>query len=103
MAKNDYNHLDKWIPAKIREFNDKHPKQERPLTLEQLANKAGISRTAIYRWMYDDDRPDEQNAAKICHVLKVPTTEIFAQYTPKKRGRPVGSGKGNPKEVRVKG
>jgi DNA-binding phage protein len=65
MAK-DFNNLNVWIPKQLERVGK---------GVEQLANEAGISRTAIYRWMYDQDRPTTQSMAKIVHVLKVSLSE----------------------------
>jgi transcriptional regulator with XRE-family HTH domain len=75
----DFNHLNEWIPEKLKEVG---------ITLEQLANRANISRTAIYRWLYDADRPTEDSIIVVCRVLGVAPEEGMAQYVPKRVGRP---------------
>jgi transcriptional regulator with XRE-family HTH domain len=75
----DFNHLNKWIPKRLA---------ERGWSVEKLANHSGISRTAVYRWMYDDDRPEEETMLKVCRALDVPLEEGLRQYVPKKKGRP---------------
>jgi transcriptional regulator with XRE-family HTH domain len=79
MAK-DFNNLAKWIPARMKEAGIE--------TVEKLANRAGLSRTAIYRWFYDQDRPSEDSMLKICRVVGVSLEEGLSQYSPKKVGRP---------------
>jgi transcriptional regulator with XRE-family HTH domain len=79
--KKDFNNLNEWIPAQLERVG---------MSVEQLANEAGVSRTAVYRWMYDQDRPTTQNMAKIVHVLKVSLAEGLRQYVPKRTGRPPG-------------
>lgn len=92
MAK-DYNNLPEWLPKHLNRLG---------LTVEQLANRAGISRTAIYYWLYDQCRPDGAALASVCRVLGVPYEEGLQQFTQRPRGRPKGSGSG-PKEVQTRG
>lgn len=104
---NDFNNINKWLGQKLA---------ERGVSVEQLANIAGLSKASLYFYMTDRRRPDEQAMAKICHALsglmvtdlsgntfmqEVPFEEGLRQYTPRKRGRPHGSG-GGARELSVR-
>jgi transcriptional regulator with XRE-family HTH domain len=80
MSQEDYSNLPTWIPEQLKRVG---------LTKEQLAHRAGISRTSVYRYIYDTDRPNSATMMRICCVLKIPAEEGFRQYTPKKNGRPL--------------
>lgn len=75
----DYNHLLKWLPPRIEKLG---------LTKEQFARRCKISRSALYAYLRDEDRPETQTMARICHVLGEPLEAGLRQYTPKKRGNP---------------
>lgn len=78
---NDFNHIADWLRPLL---------DSQGMSVEELAQRAGITRTAIYNYIGDHNRPTEQSMAKICHVLGVPLEEGLRQYTPKKNGRPAG-------------
>ncbi len=79
MMEKDYNRLKTWLPPLMKRAN---------LTAEKLGMKVGVSRTAVYNWMSDSDRPEPETMAKVCRVLGVPLQDGLRQYTPKKRGNP---------------
>jgi transcriptional regulator with XRE-family HTH domain len=86
MAKHrDFSKLRTWLPSQIAAYNQRG---EDVLTLEKLAHRIGKSRTALYRYLYDDDRPTTQTMNLLCQALGVSLTEGLRQYTPKKLGRP---------------
>jgi transcriptional regulator with XRE-family HTH domain len=62
----------------------------------EFAEKARISRSALYHFIEDKRRPTENMIARICKTLGVPVEEGKAQYTPSSMGRPTGS-KNKPK------
>lgn len=77
--------------------------KEAGLTVDKLANRSGISRTAIYKWMYDEDRPTEDSMVKLCHALGVNLQEGLREYVPKRNGRPPQyDDRGKRKGVRIK-
>jgi transcriptional regulator with XRE-family HTH domain len=75
----DFNLLGTWLPPLVKKTG---------LTFEQFARKVKVSRTAIYAYMVDNNRPETQTMVRICRVLGVPLEEGLRQYTPKKRGNP---------------
>ncbi len=77
----DFNNLGSWLPKQLKRYPG-------GISVERLANRAGISRTALYRWMQDQDRPDEQSMIRVCQALGLPPEEGFRQYVPKREGRP---------------
>jgi transcriptional regulator with XRE-family HTH domain len=78
---NDFNSIREWLVPILT---------QKGISNEQLANDAGLSRASVYFYLSDRARPSEQSMIKICQVLGVPPEEGMRQYTPKKRGRPVG-------------
>jgi transcriptional regulator with XRE-family HTH domain len=78
----NFSNLPTWLPRQLNRVG---------LSKEQLAHRAGISRTSVYRYIYDSDRPSEDTMLRICRVLEVPFEEGLRQYTPKKNGRPLGT------------
>lgn len=81
-AEINLNNLGTWLPDKIRAAG---------LTVQEFADRAKLSRSALYHFMKDTRRPDEKTIKQICKALKVPLEEGKAQYTPKVTGRPKGS------------
>ena len=77
----NYNHLDKWLTELL---------DHRQLSVEQLAEAVGLSRSSVYFYLQDKTRPDEDTMVRICNFLGVPLEEGLRQYTPRKRGRPRG-------------
>jgi len=61
------------------------------MSVEELANKSDLSRSAIYFYMTDKNRPSSQAMARICNVLGVSVEEGMRQFTPRKVGRPAGT------------
>lgn len=76
-----FNHLDTWLPDKIRDCG---------LTVQEFADQAGLSRSALYHFMKDKRRPDDRTISKICKFLNLPIEEGKAQYTRNMPGRPKG-------------
>lgn len=73
----DFSNLPIWIPKHLRRLQ---------LSVEQLAHRTGVSRTSIYRYLYDQDRPTEHTMVKMCRALDVPFEEGLRQYTPRRIG-----------------
>jgi transcriptional regulator with XRE-family HTH domain len=82
MSDTDWSNLPYWLPKKIMKTG---------LTVEQVAHRVGVSRTAIYEYLADESRPNEDTALKLSRVLGVKFEEVLAQYVPRKNGRPRGS------------
>lgn len=78
----DRNQLPEWLPSKIAATG---------FTVEQVGNRTGVSRSAMYEYLTGKSRPTSQTALKLSRVLGVAFEEILKQYTPAKRGRPFGS------------
>ena len=89
----DFNNLPTWLPKKIERAG---------LTTEQFANRIGVSRTMVYEYLTDDARPGEQTALRMARFLKIPFEQLLSQYTPKKNGRPHGTGSTSQLKVRKK-
>jgi transcriptional regulator with XRE-family HTH domain len=83
MKEVDFSNLLTWLPRQIKRIG---------LRKEQFAHRVGVSRTTIYRYIYDMDRPTEDTMLKMCRVLEIPLEEGLRQYTPKRNGRPIGGG-----------
>jgi transcriptional regulator with XRE-family HTH domain len=83
MKNPDFSKLPTWLPRQIKRIG---------LRKEQFAHRVGVSRTTIYRYIYDMDRPTEDTMLKMCRVLDIPFEEGLRQYVPKKNGRPAGGG-----------
>ena len=82
MSETDWSNLPYWLPKKIMASG---------FTVEQVAHRTGVSRTAIYEYLTDDSRPNEDTALRLARVLGVKYEELLAQYVPRKNGRPRGS------------
>lgn len=81
MSEINFSHLPTWLPKQLRRVG---------LSAEQLAHEAGVSRTCIYRYIYDQDRPSEKTMLGICRALDITFEEGLRQYSPKKNGAPAG-------------
>lgn len=81
MELKDYSNLGTWLPPLIEKLD---------MSYEQFARAVGVTRSMIYYYIKDRYRPDEQTMIRMCQVLGVPAEEGFAQYTPRKVGRPKG-------------
>jgi transcriptional regulator with XRE-family HTH domain len=77
--KRDYNRIKQWLDPKLK---------EKGLSVEAFARQCGLTRTSIYFFRADKNRPNEQTMIRMCQVLGVPAEEGFAQYTPNQVGRP---------------
>lgn len=88
-----FNRLGEWLPPLLA---------ERHMSVEELANEAGLTRASIYFYLTDKTRPTEENMARICNVLDVPLEEGLAQYTPRKAGPKFRSGRG-PRALTARG
>jgi transcriptional regulator with XRE-family HTH domain len=75
----DYNHLKEYLLPKLEELG---------MSVEQFARAIGKTRTAVYYYLHDKNRPVEEVAAAMAHVLNVPVEEVLRQYTPRRQGRP---------------
>ena len=83
MSDKSWSNLPFWLPKKIRAIG---------LTVEETANRTGVSRTMVYDYLTDAKRPSEDAALRLSRVLGVTFEEILQQYVPKPRGRPRGGG-----------
>lgn len=81
----DYNRIKQWLLPKL---------DTKGVSVEQFSREVGISRAELYFYFADKHRPSEQVMARICHALNVPFEEGLRQYTPRRNGRPRGSGGG---------
>lgn len=90
----DFNNLPVWIPKQCA---------KKEIGIETLAQRSGVSRTAIYKYLYDQDRPSEQTMKRITKALGVSFEEGLKQYTPKRNGRPPGKKSEKTSEVRTHG
>jgi len=79
----DFNNIKQWLQPLLTERN---------LSVEKFAEACGLARPTIYHFFTDRSRPSEQVMVKMCQVLGVPLEEGMRQYTPRRRGRPKGSG-----------
>ncbi|MFN0170760.1 MAG: helix-turn-helix domain-containing protein [Bryobacteraceae bacterium] len=61
---------------------------ERQFSVERFATLCGLTRAAVYFYLRDKTRPEPESMAAMCQVLDVSLEEGFAQYTPKRKGRP---------------
>lgn len=86
---NNFNRIKEWLLPLL---------EERQMSVEDLANEAGITRASIYFYLSDASRPKEGVMIAICRALGRPPEEGLSQYTPKVNGRPRGQGSG-PREV----
>lgn len=75
----DFNHIRQWLDPKLDELD---------LSVESFARQCDLTRTAIYAYRADKNRPSEQTMIRMCQVLGVSAEDGFAQYTPRKKGRP---------------
>ena len=77
----DFNRIQAWLDPQLK---------EKKLSVEAFANLCDLTRTSVYFFRNDKNRPSEQTMIRMCQVLGVPAEEGFAQYTPKPLGRPSG-------------
>ncbi len=75
----DYNRIREWLDPKLDSMG---------ISVEQFANKCGLTRAMVYFYRDDKHRPSTGNMAKMCHVLGVPLEEGLRQYTPRRSGPP---------------
>lgn len=60
----------------------------RKLTVERLARASNVTRTAVYNYTKNINRPTIETLRRMCEALDVPV-ELGLQYcTPSKAGRP---------------
>ena len=48
-------------------------RQQRELSVVEVAERVGVSTAAIYMWETDRGRPRDANVSALCRVLKLPT------------------------------
>jgi transcriptional regulator with XRE-family HTH domain len=60
----------------------------RRMSVEQLAQKSGLTRTAIYNYMARADRPTAQSLHRICEALDLTFDQGLEYCTPAPLGRP---------------
>lgn len=90
MPKKDFNNLKPWLSKLIKDSG---------LPIYKVANRADMSRIALYNWMSDISRPDDESFQKVIRVLANETgrnfsellTEGYSTFTPRQEGRPRGS------------
>lgn len=75
----DFNHLKQWLLPIL---------EQKQISVEDLARAAGCTRSAIYYYISDRNRPSTQKMAAICRVLGVSLEEALQQYTERPVGRP---------------
>ena len=75
----DFNRIKEWLMPKLEAMN---------LSIEEFADATGLTRSSIYNYLCDRNRPDRFAIAKITRVLGVPIEEGLHQYTARPRGRP---------------
>lgn len=90
----DFNNLPTWIPQMAA---------KKGVTIERLGQLSGVSKTAMYNYLYDMDRPSEKTMLKMTRALGIDFEEGLRQYTPKRNGRPPGRKSETTGEVRTKG
>jgi transcriptional regulator with XRE-family HTH domain len=78
----DFNHIKQWILPILESKN---------ISIENLAQATGITRSAIYAYLSDKNRPTTETMRRICSVLNVAAEEGLKQYTERKVGRPAGT------------
>lgn len=76
------NNLREWIQPQLEELQ---------MSVEELANKCGISRAILYAYFSDRHRPSGEIMVRICNALGRPLEEGLQQYTPKRVGRPTSA------------
>jgi DNA-binding XRE family transcriptional regulator len=79
----DYNHIAVWLDPHLIRLG---------LSVEKFADRCQVSRASLYFYLKDTCRPSTGVMARICRVLGVPLEEGLRQFTPRKGGRPAGSG-----------
>lgn len=77
-----YNKIREWLVPLLR---------ERRVSVEWLARRTGVSRTIIYNYLRDVNRPTSRTMLGITRALGVPFEEGLKQYTENKLGAPRGS------------
>jgi transcriptional regulator with XRE-family HTH domain len=55
-------------------------RQNRGLSVAEVADKVGVSSAAIYYWESDRVRPRADNLKAICKVLRLPIRATLAAY-----------------------
>ena len=53
-------------------------RDEKGLTVAQLADKLGVSQVSIYYWESGRVRPRDANLSALCKALKMPVRETMA-------------------------
>jgi transcriptional regulator with XRE-family HTH domain len=58
----------------------RNTRQQRGLSVVEVAEAVGVSTSAIYMWETDRGRPRDENLSALCKVLKLPirTTKELA-------------------------
>lgn len=75
----DFNYIREWLLNLL---------EEKSMSVEELANRVGVTRAAIYLYLRDKARPTEQTMTRICRELGVPPEDGLKRYTHKQIGRP---------------
>jgi len=73
----DFNNIEGWLKPQLEDMG---------LSVEQFADKAGLSRASVYFYFQDKTRPNSTAMKRMCDVLGRPFEEGLAQYTPRKPG-----------------
>jgi transcriptional regulator with XRE-family HTH domain len=74
-----FNNLELWMTAKM---------EARDMTVEEVAEAAGLSKATIYAYWKDKQRPGLDSIIAICKVFNCKLEEGLAQYTAVDMGRP---------------
>jgi transcriptional regulator with XRE-family HTH domain len=90
---NDFNNIREWLQPLLN---------DRKLSVETFARMIDVTRTAVYNYMNDANRPDVETMVRMCKVLQRPLEEGLATYTPRHEGRPFGFSPGGQAELRPK-
>lgn len=61
------------------------------MSVEELANVIGVSRTCVYFYLEDKARPTDERMRSICDALGVSHDEGLKQFTPRFPGRKKGA------------
>ena len=80
----DFNHIERWLLPKLA---------ARGLSIERFAREVGVTRTSVYYYLSDHNRPTTQTMARMCKFLSVPLEDGLKQYTPRSRQSLSGYGR----------
>lgn len=70
---------------------------KRGIGTEDFAYSIGLTRSAVYFFLEDNNRPSPQTLAKMCKVLGVTIEEGLKHVDPRATGRPAGTKETTPR------